>query len=82
MAALLHAETMHEEFKRIRDLSEASGYSVFKGMKEYGVSVPTSFLEEETKKDVEMTEDGDQEEENAGNKPIMSKDLILCSAVL
>ena len=59
---------MHDEFKRIRDLSEASGYSVLKGMKQFGVSVPTSYIEEEAKKDVVMAEDENQEEEEkAGN---------------
>ena len=59
---------MHEEFKRVRDLSEKCGYSVLKGMKELGVSVPTSYFEEEAKKDVVMAEnENEEEEEKAGN---------------
>lgn len=39
-------ETMHDEFKRIREMSEKAGYSVLRGMKEIGASVPSNHFKE------------------------------------
>ena len=38
--------TLEEEFKTVRGVSEEAGYSVLRGLKEHGVSMPTARLEE------------------------------------
>lgn len=65
-------------FKRVRDVSEKVGhYSVLRGYKEYGMSLPTSDL---TTGDSQMEDLSDLQEGdaagNAANQPIMSKDLV------
>ena len=52
-------------------MSEQAGYSVLRGMKELGVSVPANYFEEEAKEDVEMAEQNDQEEQKEENQPII-----------
>ena len=53
-------EELNERFKKVRAVSERAGYSVLRGMKERGMSLPTANL---TSFDVEMRADEDNAEE-------------------
>ena len=50
-------DELNELFKHVRNVSEKVGkYSVLRGLKELGVSVPTEFLEVQNVENVEMSE--------------------------
>ena len=65
-------DELNELFKHVRTHSEKAGYSVLRGMKEYGVSVPTSDLPTQ---DVEMRDESSAEEVKQPSA-ILGKDLI------